>query len=79
MSRNELIKLYFMDEFKYTEIILLLVCRHRIRISVRHLKRILSNLGLRRRHLHFSSIRDVVNTIRQEASVSGQCIGYRSM
>ncbi len=40
LTKVDFIKQYFYAGFKYAEITLLLLCRHKIRISVRHLKRI---------------------------------------
>ena len=79
LTRNELIKIYFMEGLKYMEIVLFLFCHHNIIISVRHLKRILLSLNFQRRPTHFSSVRDTINIVKQEMKVSGGCIGYRTM
>lgn len=79
LTRNELIKIYFMEGLKYMEIVLFLFCHHNIKISVRHLKRILRSLNLQRRPTHYSSVHDAINIVKQEMKVSGGCIGYRTM
>ena len=40
LTRNELIMIYVMEGLKYVEIFMFLFCKHNIKISVRHLKRI---------------------------------------
>lgn len=79
LKRDELIKLYFMEGLKYAEIVLFLFCNHNIKMTIRHLKRILRKLNLRRRPIQYSPTQDVVNIIREECNVSGQCAGYRTM
>ncbi|KAJ8315062.1 hypothetical protein KUTeg_007212 [Tegillarca granosa] len=79
LKRDELIKLYFMEGLKYAEIVLFLFCNHNIKMTIRHLKRILRKLNLRRRPIQYSPTQDVVNIIREECNVSGQCVGYRTM
>ncbi|KAJ8317853.1 hypothetical protein KUTeg_002944 [Tegillarca granosa] len=73
LKRDELIKLYFMEGLKYAEIVLFLFCNHNIKMTIRHLKRILRKLNfgdvLYSTHLHKM----------EECNVSGQCVGYRTM
>ncbi|KAJ8302659.1 hypothetical protein KUTeg_019055 [Tegillarca granosa] len=79
LKRDELIKLYFMEGLKYAEIVMFLFCNHNIKMTIRHLKRILRKLNLRRRPEQYSPTQDVVNIIREECNISGQCAGYRTM
>lgn len=68
---------YFSLGYKYKEILAALVLCG-IRISFRHLKRCIRQLGLRRR----TSESDLCNIIRymlHEMSGSGKCIGYKTM
>ena len=60
LIRNELIKIYFMEGLKYMEIVLILFCHHNIKISVRHLKRILRSLTLQRRPTRYSLVHDAI-------------------
>lgn len=78
LSKAELMKQYFYLGFTYAQITLLLFCRHNIKISVRHLKRILKQQSLSRRitYTPFNRVKDIVES---ELLFSGECIGYRSM
>lgn len=77
-SKAELIKQYFYLGFACSEIALLVFCRHNIKISVRHLKRLLKQQLLNRRiaYVPFNIVKDIVEN---ELLFSGDCIGYRSM
>ena len=77
-SRNLLIQEYFNLGFGYTEILAFLCIVHGIRLSLRHLKRILCRIGLRRRGTS-SNLHDVVSAVEQELSHSGSLVGYRQM
>jgi hypothetical protein len=79
LSRLQKIKEYFLAGFKYGEIVLILYKCHNIRISIRHLKRILQKNNLRRRKDEYTPFADVKELIGNEIQLSGQCIGYRSM
>ena len=56
-----------------------LLCNHGIRLGLRHLKRLLKYIGLRRRLGIYSQIADVIAAILYEVNGSGKCLGYRSM
>ena len=75
-DRNYLIKEYFRLGFNYTEILSFLALYHGVRLSLRHLKRILVSQGLRRKKIQ-SPIERVADAIDQELQLSGSCIGYR--
>ena len=77
-DRNYLIKEYFRLGFNYTKILSFLALYHGVRLSLRHLKRILVSQGLRRKKIQ-SRIERVVDAIDQELQSSGSCIGYRQM
>jgi hypothetical protein len=79
LTRLELIKEYFFAGFKYVEIVLLLFCRHNIRLSLSQLKRILKQQSLRRRQVTYAPEHCVKDIIEKELLFSGSCIGYRSM
>lgn len=78
LSRDEVIKTYFNLGFKAQEIVLFLVSVHGIRISLRHLKRILQRLGCRRRRFQ-SNLDEVVGVVEAELRGSGSLLGYRAM
>ena len=77
-ERNDLVEDYFKLGFSYTEIILLLHCRHDTRLSLRQLKRILKSRGLRRRRNQENEW-NVIAAIENELNGSGNCVGYRQM
>lgn len=68
-----------MQGFLYREIVALLLSRHALTISLRHLKRILRSQHLCRRSAECSPIDSVIEAILGELSGSGQCIGYSAM
>ena len=78
-DRNELIKQYFCLGYSYKEIIVSLLCNHEIRLGLRHLKRLLRGMVLRRRLGVYSPIADIIAAIFYEVNGSGKCLGYRSM
>lgn len=78
-NRLELIKGYFYAGFKYAEIVLLLFCRHNIRIGLRQLKRLLRINNLRRRGLMYTPTEIIKETLRNELQFSAEGLGYRSM
>ena len=51
---------------------------HGIRLSLRHLKRLIKNLVIKQRH-DASNLRDVVSALNEETSKSGDKVGYRQM
>ena len=77
-GRDALIEDYFCLGFNYSEVLSFLLTYHGIRLSPRHLKRILRNRGLRWKNIH-SSIDRVVDAVEQELVWSGSSIGYRQM
>ena len=76
-TRETLISEYFREGFRYNEIIEILQQHHAIVLSLRHLKRILKNLNLKRRS--YTEAREAVEFIRGELRSSGQLHGYRIM
>lgn len=78
LSRDEVIKTYFNLGFKAQEIVLFLVSVHGIRVSLRHLKRILKRLGCRRRRFQ-SNLDEIVGVVEEELRGSGSLLGYRAM
>ena len=60
------------------EIRLMLRSDHQYTISLSHLKRILKQLGLRRR-TDDAEIGNIVDKIKEELTGSGQCLGNRAM
>lgn len=77
-ERNAAIRLYFNMGLHYTHIIQMLAQEQRIIISLRHLKRILRELGLVRRKM-YSDIAEVVEFVGNELKTSGKLHGYRWM
>ena len=62
----------------YKDIIKALAVEHGVVISLRHLKRILREMGLFRRK-NYSNIGDVVEFVHSQMAHSGQLHGYRWM
>ena len=77
-NRERLIEHYFNLGLSYTEILCFLVAVHGIHISLRQLKRILQQLGLRRRG-NLDSINEVITNVEAELRGSGRSAGYRAM
>ena len=78
LTREEIIENYFNLGLTASEIALFLVSVHGIRISLRHLKRILRQLGCTRRR-HPSDLNEVVEAVEEELRGSGSLLGYRAM
>ena len=78
VTREEIIENYFNLGLTASEIALFLVSVHGIRISLRHLKRILRQLGCTRR-CHPSDLNEVVQAVEEELRGSGSLLGYRAM
>lgn len=76
--RLQLIEHYFMQGYGGREIIALLGLCHNIFLSLRHLKRLLRRLNLRRRRPE-SPLEDIAMAIINELEGNGQNIGYRMM
>lgn len=72
------IEFYFNLGLKYEDIRVALARRHNYIISLRHLKRILAEMGLNRRK-EYSSVGELVEFIRNQLQYSGQLHGYRWM
>ena len=77
-DRGALIEEYFLLGFNYSEVLSFLLVYHGIRLSLRHLKRILKKRELRRRNVQ-SSTQRVIDAVEQELQWSGNTIGYRQM
>ena len=69
-ARDEVIQTYFNLGFKAQEIVLFLVSVYGIRISLRHLKRILRRLGCSRRRFQ-SNLNEIVEAVEEELKASG--------
>ena len=78
LTREEIIENYFNLGLTASEIALFLVSVHGIHISLRHLKRILRQLGCTRRR-HPSDLNEVVQAVEEELRGSGSLLGYRAM
>ena len=72
------ITFYFELGLEYTEIRSALKMRHNITVSVRHLKRILAEMGLNRRKI-YCDLGVLVEFIQTQLQYSGQLHGYRWM
>ncbi|XP_077867977.1 uncharacterized protein LOC144357824 [Saccoglossus kowalevskii] len=78
--RENVITDYFNACYSNQEILASLALCHGIVISLRHLKRLLRKIGLRRRQtVNLLHLDNVLEAIQQELNGSGKCIGYRSM
>ena len=72
------LKSYFPAGFSYKEICNFLFRFHRIKITIRHLNRLLRQCNLQRRGNH-SNINTVIKFIQDELKGSSSCFGYRYM
>ena len=80
MERNTLIERYFGYGRSQKEILTCLAQTHGVITSQRHLRRLLKNLGLRRRSRETSSsLLKVAEFIEDKLETSDQLHGYRSM
>ena len=71
------IEFYFNLGLKYRDIRVALARRHNYIISVRHVKRILAEMGLNRQQ--YSDLGELVEFIQYQLQYSGQLHGYRWM
>ena len=76
--RYNALKNYFMAGFSYEEICNFLFRFHRIKITIRHLNRLLRQCNLQRRGNH-SNINTVIKFIQDELKGFSSCFGYRYM
>lgn len=76
---EQLIRQYFLENHKVSEIRDLLLTRNEIKISISTIKRILSSLGLKRKNVLESSMQDIVAAIIEEIHSCGYNLGYRSL
>lgn len=76
---EEAIVYYFHKGFSYEDIKNLLNKNHGVITSESTIKRILSNLGLKRKNIVESPIEDIVHAILQELYSAGYNLGYRSL
>ena len=74
--RRYVLKNYFTAGFSYKEICNFLFRFHRIKITIRHLNRLLRQCNLQRRGNH-SNINTVIKFIQDELKGSRSCFGYR--
>ncbi|CAH3196633.1 unnamed protein product, partial [Porites evermanni] len=72
---NHLIKGYFNHGFTYPEIVAFLCLAHGIVISLRHVKRIIRRMGLRRRR-QMSGIEEVVATVEVSRDLPNMWEGH---
>ena len=77
-SRDDLIKDYFSHGLAYDEILSLMDTRHGVKLTLRHLHRILRLLSLYRRR-NKSSINEVLNAVAEEIQGPAASVGYRQM
>ena len=78
IDREDLIRRYFNLGLKNAEIVLFLSLAHGLVVSIRHLKKILKKLRLKRRSVQSDSD-EIISAIEKELSSSGSSIGYRQM
>jgi hypothetical protein len=80
-TRENLIAHYFQAGLSNKDILQALSFKHEIKLSLRHLKRLLQKMGLRRfpGRLGEAPRQEIVEAIRQELKGSGQSLGYRAM
>jgi hypothetical protein len=76
--RNETIEKYFHLGFNQAEILAFLTCCHGVSLSLRQLKRVLAQRGLRKQK-NISDLGLVISTIERELQGSGSNVGYRNM
>lgn len=77
VTREDLIRDYFYGGYTNLEICGILLLRHEIVISIRHLKRILAMMGLRRRMLQNTV--EASYAIMEELNGSGSSLGCRGL
>ncbi|CAC5400255.1 unnamed protein product [Mytilus coruscus] len=75
-ERDQLIFVYFHLGLNYKEILQILNEKHRIGISLCHLKRLLASFGIYRRK-NYSDLLDVAMFIHEQVQECGQLNGYR--
>ena len=75
---REAIKIYLEIGLQYRDIVRKLAIEHGVLLSLRHLKRLLRELGLFRRK-NYSDVRGVVEFIHEQIQTSGKLHGYRWM
>ena len=78
LEQSDLIKRYRALGFSYKEVLLFLMVHHGIRLSLRHLKRLIENIGIKRRK-NVSKLGDVIGAISEELNRSGDMARYRQM
>ena len=78
VSRNDAIENYFTIGFTGSEILSFLLNVHGIRLSLRQLRRILTNRGCTRRE-QSTDMSIIVRAVEGELRGSGSIIGYRSI
>ena len=76
--RYNVLKNYFTAGFSYKEICNFLFRFHRIKITIRHLNRLLRQCNLQRRGNH-NNINTVIKFMQDELKGSSSCFGYRYM
>lgn len=76
-SREEIIVKYFSEGYTYDEIRQIL-SKNGFILSYRHLQRLISDLGLKRKNL-VESLPEITAAIVVELQGSGSCLGYKSM
>ena len=75
---RDAIKIYFEIGLQHRDIVRILAIEHGVLLSLRHLKRLLRELGLFRRK-NYSDVRGVVEFIHEQIQTSGKLHGYRWM
>ncbi|KAH0567784.1 hypothetical protein KQX54_013739 [Cotesia glomerata] len=76
---EQLIRQYFNEIYKISEIRDLLITKNSITISISTIKRILSSLGLKRKYVPESNMCEIVTAIIEEIYSCGYNLGYRSL
>lgn len=73
------IKGYFNEGYSYLEITHFLSVHHGVILSLRHLKQLLKNLGLKRKYKAEATMVEICSVIIEELHGSGSCLGYKSL
>lgn len=76
-DQENIIRTYFRQGYTYINIKNILE-KHGISLSTRHIQRIITNLGLKRKNIN-EDLDQIIFTICAELEGSGSCLGYKAM
>ena len=77
-DKEILIKRYLEAGLQYREIILILLCCHKVHVSLRTTNRIPRKLHLKRKNCPINT-REVISKVKHEIQECGGCLRYRCM